>query len=90
MDNENIFIQHALNRPYGEKMILADGHKYRVDGYCESTNTVYEYNGCFFHGCKECYTEGSRVKHQRTGQSMDELHVLTIRKKKNVDKGTSI
>ncbi len=34
-------IQHALNG--GEKRIL--GTKYKADGYCESTNTVYEYNG---------------------------------------------
>jgi len=42
MDKENIFILHAMNSPNGEKMIFADGHRYRVDGYCEATNTVYE------------------------------------------------
>ncbi len=29
---------------------------YSVDGYCESTKTVYEFNGCVFHG-HECSTE---------------------------------
>ena len=27
----------------------------RVDGFCEKTNTVYEYQGCYWHGCKKCY-----------------------------------
>ena len=37
--------------PQGEIMIL---NKY-VDGYCEGTNTIYQFHGCFFHGCKNCY-----------------------------------
>ena len=35
----------------GERCIL--GHF--VDGYCETTRTIYQFHGCFFHGCKECY-----------------------------------
>ena len=27
-----------------------------VDGYCKTTNTVYEFQGCFWHGCPKCYT----------------------------------
>ena len=26
-----------------------------VDGFCEATNTVYEFQGCFWHGCKKCF-----------------------------------
>jgi hypothetical protein len=29
--------------------------RYNVDGYDEETNTVYEFLGCFFHGCRKCY-----------------------------------
>ena len=86
MKKQNILIRHALNHPDGEKMILADGHRYRVDGYCEQTNTVYEYHGCFYHGCKVCYTEKTRVKHPRTGQSMNELYALTMRKMTSLKK----
>jgi hypothetical protein len=25
-----------------------------VDGFCEETNTVYEFHGCFWHGCERC------------------------------------
>ncbi|CAB3982341.1 DNA polymerase [Paramuricea clavata] len=26
-----------------------------VDGYCESTRTIYQFHGCFYHGCQQCY-----------------------------------
>ena len=28
-----------------------------VDGFCKKTNTVYKFQGCFWHGCRHCYTE---------------------------------
>ena len=31
----------------------------KVDGFCKATNTVYEFKGCFWHGCKKCYTENT-------------------------------
>ncbi|GBN11546.1 hypothetical protein AVEN_246244-1 [Araneus ventricosus] len=47
---ENIFIQHALNRK-GERKI----DDITVDGFCEETNTVYQFRGCFYHGCPDCF-----------------------------------
>lgn len=29
----------------------------KVDGYCEETRTVYQLNGCFWHGCPECMAQ---------------------------------
>ncbi|CAH0546857.1 unnamed protein product [Brassicogethes aeneus] len=26
-----------------------------VDGFCEATNTVFEFDGCYFHGCEKCF-----------------------------------
>jgi hypothetical protein len=48
---EGISIRHALNHPRGEKRICG----YKVDGFCEETNTVYEYNGNFWHGNPDHY-----------------------------------
>ena len=28
-----------------------------VDGFCKKTNTVYEFQGCFWHECQRCYTQ---------------------------------
>jgi hypothetical protein len=41
MEDENIFIQHAEN--LGEKNIKINDKTIKFDGYCEKTNTVYEF-----------------------------------------------
>ncbi|MGI0075846.1 MAG: DUF7487 domain-containing protein [Nitrosopumilaceae archaeon] len=51
MKEQNIFIQHAQNG--GEYRI--PGTRLRVDGYCEETNTVYEFYGDLFHGNPEIF-----------------------------------
>ena len=42
---------HSKLSPDGEYNIM--GHY--VDGYCPETNTIYQFHGCFFHGCETCY-----------------------------------
>ena len=46
MDTEQIFIQHKLNNSHEVRF-----GNYLVDGYCISTKTVYEFNGCYYHHC---------------------------------------
>lgn len=46
MERENVFIKHAGNG--GEYLI--PGTKYYADGYCEETNTIYEFHGDLWHG----------------------------------------
>jgi hypothetical protein len=53
MKTENINIQHIDNG--GEFKI--PGTKYRADGYCKETNTIYEHQGCQWHGCKLRFQE---------------------------------
>lgn len=45
-----IEIKHARNG--GEAKI----GPYYVDGVCLETNTVFEFQGCYFHGCLNCYS----------------------------------
>ena len=47
----HVHIQHAMNG--GEHFIPTVG---KVDGFCEQTNPVYEFQGCFWHRCPKCYT----------------------------------
>ena len=47
MERNDIHIQHVRNG--GEKRV----GKYSLDGYCEEYHTVYEFQGCFWHG-KSC------------------------------------
>ena len=61
-------IQHAENHPLGE-MRIGD---YRVDGYDESTKTVYEYNGCWTHG-HQCNNKFDPEKWEKTIQRENHL-----------------
>ena len=47
---QKINIKHAKNG--GEHKISP----YRVDGYCEDDDTVYEFHGCLYHGCLRCFS----------------------------------
>jgi len=50
---------------------------FKVDGYDPDTKTVYEFNGCFWHGCPKCYPIGDE-KHQRfDGRTFFDVHELT-------------
>ena len=50
LETEHVQVHSALS-PHGEMRIL--GHP--VDGYCEETRTIYQFHGCFYHGCRACY-----------------------------------
>lgn len=47
---QKIDIIHKCNNIQEHKILLNDGKKIKVDGFCVETNTVYEYMGCFWHG----------------------------------------
>lgn len=49
-NNSNII--HALNSPTGHEICLEK--KFRVDGFDKQTNTIFEFHGCFWHGCPKC------------------------------------
>jgi hypothetical protein len=48
--SNNIFIHHAKN---GKEKRIGN---YKLDGWCEETQTAYEFHGCVYHGCKRCFT----------------------------------
>lgn len=76
-------IQHFRNG--GEVRVLTPAKSFLVDGYDLSTNTVYEFHGCLWHGCKKCF------KHQRHSQSklnfdrtFQEMYEATIAKEEMI------
>ena len=71
-------IEHALNG--GEYLIEGVG---RVDGYCEATNTAYEFQGCFWHGCSTCCS-GDTIN-TRNQIDMAELNKRTLAKNKKIE-----
>ena len=68
----NIQIQHALN--CGENQLTINNQIYKVDGYCDKNNTVYEFYGCFWHGCTDSiiYIDNA-TKNIKTGDMLGEL-----------------
>ena len=64
-------LQHARNA--GEYCI--PGTNFHVDGFDASTNTIYEFHGCFWHGCPRCFPirHESHLRHyHRTMQDVYE------------------
>ena len=51
-----IHIHHTRCGHGGERHILGA----RVDGYHPETKTIFQYHGCFWHGCKQCYPKARR------------------------------
>ena len=73
-------IQHALNG--GEKILTIGDKTYKVDGFCEETNTVYEFYGCFWHGCPNCYKPN--IINSKSQRDMGTLNNQTISKRDTI------
>lgn len=70
-------LQHAGNG--GDFRV--PGSRYTVDGYDKYTNTVYEFHGCFWHGCQECYPDRHRETHARLlHRTFGEIYNVTQQK----------
>ena len=66
-------IQHAINgREYRPPQLP----HYSVDGYCAETRTIYEFLGCYYHGCK-CQ-QFRDVKTLASGETLAERYEQTL------------
>jgi G:T-mismatch repair DNA endonuclease (very short patch repair protein) len=78
-------LQHARS-VQGEKVICGSP----VDGFHDTSNTVLQYHGCFFHGCSTCYPNGS-LKNNVNAQSFDSLRTKTQRRTQKLrDEGFTV
>ncbi|XP_072392265.1 uncharacterized protein [Diabrotica undecimpunctata] len=76
-------VQHALNG--GEVTICGA----KVDDYDSSTNTVYQYHGCFWHGPPECFAPNT-VNHINN-ETISDLYERSIRRASQIkDAGYNI
>ena len=66
-------LQHVGNA--GEYHIL--GTKYTVDGFHYETNTVYEFHGCFWHGCPNCYPVRHETHLRLCNRTMQDVYEKT-------------
>ena len=66
---DGVTLKHAR---IGEEVKIGP---YRVDGYDETTDTIYKFMGCFWHGCPHCFARKTFNKKQ--GRTMGELYDQT-------------
>ena len=71
---ENV-LAHAGNK--GEHMIRLGARKIHVDGYDSQTNTLYEFQGCFFHGCPSCFPNRDQKHKKLNDMTMRQIHRTT-------------
>jgi hypothetical protein len=78
---EPIHIKHARNG--GEQKVEITKGKAKkvvsVDGYDKENNTVYEFHGCFWHGCPKCFPDRDLIN-PYSKKTMAHLHQQTIEK----------
>lgn len=79
---ENIKIQHAVNG--GEYTIL--GTRFRADGFCEETNTIYEFYGDRFHGNPMIFATEDKCHPYDNDITAGELYALTIERERLIIK----
>ena len=66
---------HAHNQ--GEHSIRINGQLIHVDGFDPTTQTVYEFQGCFYHGCPTCFPNRDIRHKKHDDMTMRQIHELT-------------
>ena len=72
-------IKHVRNG--GEQSIRTANMIYFVDGYDVTTKTVYEFHGCFYHGCPKCYPVRDIKHYANPDRTFEELYQATLAKR---------
>ena len=72
-------IKHVRNG--GEQCIRTANKIYFVDGYDSVTRTVYEFHGCFYHGCPKCYPVRDIKHYACPDRTFEELYQATLAKR---------
>jgi hypothetical protein len=79
MNCSGISIQHALNG--GEYAI--PGTKYRADGFCKDTNTIYEFHGDVYHGNPQLFSPNAKC-HPYNDKTAGELYKATVEREQQI------
>jgi DNA polymerase type B, organellar and viral len=72
-------IKHIGNSITGEVEIA----NMRVDGFHKEKKTVYEFNGCYYHGCPKCYPDRNDL-HTLFKQTLHHVYTLTKEREKRL------
>lgn len=67
-----------IPKKYRQTTIFINGKKYIVDAYDPRTNTIYEFNGDYWHGNPAKYA--SRDTNKQSNKTFGKLHKDTIKR----------
>jgi len=66
-----IHIHHAMCGHGGKRYILGA----QVDGYVPKPETIFQYHGCWWHGCRRCFPDrNTMISH---GKTREDLYIAT-------------
>jgi len=69
-----IHIHHAMCGHGGERWILGAP----VDGYASRSETIFQYHGCRWHGCRRCFPDrNTKICH---GKTREQLYIETVQR----------
>ena len=89
-----IHIHHATCGHGGERWVPIKSAAYRhvnkkgvvsapVDGYNHETKTVYQYHGCYWHGCRKCFPNDRNKIITHYGQTREDKYKATVERTQN-------
>ena len=78
--NRDIRIRHNGNNT--EKRL--GPQRLPVDGFCQETNQVFEFQGCYWHG-HFCHLTNGRSFNERRKKSMEDLYKQTLQKRQYIE-----
>ena len=72
-------VRHVRNG--GEVEVLTPGESHYMDGFDQETNTVFEFYGCYYHGCPRCFKTCRDIKRNcHKDRTVKEVYDATLRK----------
>ena len=74
---DKIIIQHAEN----EGEFIIPNTRFKADGYCKETNTIYEFHGDYWHGNPLIFDQNEEF---HNGTTFGELYEKTIEREKQI------
>ena len=68
-------------RSGGEVQVLSPAEMVFVDGFDQEINTIYEFYGCYFHGCSRCFPRNRDVRRNcHKDRTVNEVYYTTEKK----------
>ena len=72
-------LRHVRNG--GEQKVFTPAEAVFVDGYDEMTKTAYEFHGCFYHGCRQCFpNQRQKTRNCHPDRTVEEKYEATLKK----------